>query len=178
MGIPSNRRPVLAERIAMLLSIAVGILPAAGCGKAPPVAPPALPPITIAAPPETKIKASMSIITGADVNPDASGRASPVVVRIYQLRTDALFTSADYFALLGDDQMVLGQELISRDEFTLVPSEKKAVDVAVSNDTRFVGAFAAFRDNRNSQWRALIPAPRRGFSVAVERGRIVLTPQE
>jgi type VI secretion system protein VasD len=159
------------------LALVVGAI---SCGKAPPVVPPALPPITIAAPapPETKVKASMSLVAGADVNPDTSGRASPVVVRIYQLRTDALFRSADYFALLGDDQMVLGRELISRDEFMLVPSERKAVDVTVSNDTRFVGVFAAFRDNRNSLWRALIPAPRGGFSVAVERGRVVLTPQE
>jgi type VI secretion system protein VasD len=153
----------------------------AACGKTPPLAPPAapqIPSITISAPVEAKVKAAMNIAAGADVNPDASGRPSPVVLRIYQLKTDALFSSADYFALLGDDQMALGQELISRDEYTLVPSERRSVDVVVSNETRFVGAFAAFRDNRNAQWRALIPAPRRGFAVSVERGRIVLTSSE
>lgn len=169
-------------RCASLLAIGLAsALAGAACGKTPPFTPPAapqIPSITIAAPVEAKIKASMNIAAVADVNPDASGRPSPVVLRIYQLKTDALFSAVDYFALLGDDQMALGPELISRDEYTLVPSERRSVDVVVSNETRFVGAFAAFRDSRNAQWRALIPAPRRGFAVSVERGRIVLTPSE
>jgi len=138
--------------------------------------PPALPPITIAAPPETKTKSAMTLAASADANPDANGRASPVVVRVYQLKTDAAFKGAEFFALYDDDQKVLGQELISRDEFVLAPSEKKTIDVAVSKETRFVGALAAFRDIRNAQWRGLVVAPQRSsLNVAVERARIVLS---
>ena len=143
------------------------------CGKP---QPPALPPITIAAPPETKTKSAMTLAATADTNPDANGRPSPVVVRVYQLKTDAAFKGAEFFALYDDDQKVLGQELISRDEFVLAPSEKKTIDVAVSKETRFVGALAAFRDIRNSQWRGLVVAPQRSsLNVAVERARIVLS---
>ena len=118
----------------------------------------------------------MTIAASADANPDGTGRPSPVVVRVYQLRTDAAFTSADFFALYDDDQKVLGQELISRDEFTLAPSESRVIDVAVSGDTRFVGAIAAFRDIRNAQWRAAVAAvPQKAMTVAVERTRVVLT---
>jgi type VI secretion system protein VasD len=117
----------------------------------------------------------MTIAAGADANPDASGRPSPVVVRVYQLKTDAAFAAADFFALYDDDQKVLGVELISRDEFVLAPSERRTLDVTVSGDTRYVGAIAAFRDIRNAEWRALIPAPRAGLTVAVERARIVLS---
>jgi len=144
------------------------------CGKAPP--PAALPPITIAAPAESKTKSAMTLAASADTNPDANGRPSPVVVRVYQLKTDAAFKGAEFFALYDDDQKVLGQELISRDEFVLAPSEKKTIDVAVSRDTRFVGALAAFRDIRNAQWRGLVVAPQRSsLNLAVERARIVLS---
>ena len=147
---------------------------ATGCGKAPPPLPPP-PSITIAAPPDARVKAAMTLAASADANPDATGRPSPVVVRVYQLRTDAAFVGADFFALFDDDQKALGQELISRDEFVLAPSEQRMLDVTVSGEARFVGAVAAFRDIRNAQWRGLVPAPKNGLNVAVERARIVLT---
>ena len=157
----------------LFVCASVVMVAAAACAKAPP---PALPPITIAAPPETKTKSAMTLAASADTNPDANGRPSPVVVRVYQLKTDAAFKGAEFFALYDDDQKVLGPELISRDEFVLAPSEKKTIDVAVSKETRFVGALAAFRDIRNAQWRGLVVAPQRSsLNVAIERARIVLS---
>ena len=144
-----------------------------------PAAPPAVPTsITITAPPEAKIKAAMTVAAGPDANPDSAGRPSPVVVRVYQLRTDAAFSKAEFFTLFDDDQKALGQELISRDEFVLAPSEKRTLDVSVASETRFVAAIAAFRDIRNAQWRAVIPASRGALSVVVERARVVLSVTE
>lgn len=117
----------------------------------------------------------MTLAAAADTNPDATGRPSPVVVRVYQLRTDAAFAGADFFALFDDDQKVLGPELISRDEFVLAPAEQRTMEVTVSDETRYVGAIAAFRDIRNAQWRVLVPASRKGLAVAVERARIILS---
>jgi type VI secretion system protein VasD len=163
-----NRRP---SKYCVIPALPL-MLAAAACGKAPP--PPALPPITIAAPAETKTKSAMTLAASADTNPDATGRPSPVVVRVFQLKTDAAFKGADFFALFDDDMKVLGPELISRDEYVLAPAEKKTIDVVVSRETRFVGALAAFRDIRNAQWRGLVPAPRGGFNVTIERARVVL----
>jgi type VI secretion system protein VasD len=160
-----------------IVLVTILVVSGIGCGgKAPPPAPAAAPPsITIAAPVEAKIKAAMTIVAGKDANPDGGGRPSPVVVRIYQLKTDGAFSAADFDALYDDDQKTLGIELISRDEFVLAPAERRTLDVAVASETRFVGAIAAFRDIRNAQWRALIPAPRTGFNVSVERARIVVS---
>src|SRR5687767_13746109 len=139
------------HRFAVVSTLVVAFA-AAGCGKAPPEV---APPLTIAAKPDARVKAPMTLTASADANPDASGRPSPVVVRVYQLRTDAAFNGAEFFALFDDDQKVLGAELISRDEFVLDAPDRRTIDVTVSGDTRFVGAVAAFRDIRNSQWRAL-----------------------
>jgi type VI secretion system protein VasD len=154
----------------------VGLLAAAAaCGKAPPPPPPA---ITIAAPADAKIKAPMTLAVSRDANPDANGRPSPVVVRVYQLKTDGAFRSAEFFALFEDEQKVLGPELITRDEFVLAPAEQRTIDVSLAADTRFVGAIAAFRDIRNSEWRVLLPTPKKGLTVNVERTRIALSAVE
>jgi type VI secretion system protein VasD len=154
------------------LTVAVA-LPA--CGKAPPPVPPAAPVITIAAPPDARVKATMTLSASADANPDATGRPSPVVVRVFQLRGDGAFSAADYFPLYDDDKMVLGPELITRDEFVLNPGDRRSLDVTLAADTRFVGAIAAFRDIRNAQWRGLIAAPRSGLTISVERARIAVS---
>jgi len=157
-----------------LVSACVATLAVVACAKIRPPKPVATP-LTIAASPEAAVKAPMTISTSADINPDANGRPSPVVVRVYQLKTDAAFTAAEFFALFDDDKKTLGPELISRDEFVLGPAERRTIDVAVASETRFVGAVAAFRDIRNAQWRVLVPAPRKGLTMAVERARVVLT---
>jgi type VI secretion system protein VasD len=166
------RHMICRHRPYLLAWTVVGVLAAAACAKAPPPAPP--PSITIAAPPDARVKAPMTLAASADTNPDGTGRPSPVVVRVYQLRTDAAFTGADFFQLFDDEQKVLGAELISRDEFVLAPAERRTLDVTVSGETRYVGVVAAFRDIRNAQWRGLVPAPRKGLTVTVERARIVL----
>ena len=166
MSFRRHRFAVVSAGVAACLAVACA-------KKAPEPAPPAL---TIAAAADARVKAPMTIAAAADVNPDGAGRPSPVVVRVYQLRTDAAFTSADFFALWDDAQKVLGQELISRDQYDLDPSEKQVIDVTVSGDTRFVGAIAAFRDIRNAQWRTAVAAvPQKAMNVAVERTRVVLT---
>jgi len=116
------------------------------------------------------------IAAGADANPDATGRPSPVVVRVYQLKTDASFNGAEFFALFDDDKKVLGAELISRDEFVLTPAERRTIEVVVSDETRFVGAIAAYRDIGHSQWRALAAAaPRKGLNIEVGRASVSLS---
>jgi type VI secretion system protein VasD len=165
----------LSSRLTLAFAL-FALLAAGACAKAPPPAP-TLPPITIAAPPEARTKSAMTVAAAADTNPDGSGRPSPIVVRVYQLKTDAAFKGADFFALYDDDQKALGAELISRDEYVLNPSERKTIDVTVSRDTRFIGALAAFRD-RNAESRVLVPAPRGGFNVTIERARIVVSAVE
>lgn len=163
-----------SSRLDLVFALAA-LLGGGACAKAPP--PPALPPITIAAPPEARTKSAMTLVASADTNPDRSGRPSPIVVRVYQLKTDAAFKGADFFALYDDDQKVLGAELISRDEFVLNPSERKTIDVTVSRDARFIGALAAFRD-RTAESRALVLAPRGGLNVTIERARVLVSAVE
>ena len=156
-------------------ALAAMVLSVVGCRKPPPVVAPAPAPITIVAAPEAKTKTSMTLTATADINPNDARRPSPIVVRVYQLRTDAAFTSASFRALYDDEKATLGAELITRDEYELGPNERREVEVTLATDTRFVGAIAAFW-NTDAEWRALTAVPRGAFAIAVERARIVVMP--
>lgn len=117
-------------------------------------------------PPPPPPKATLIVATRSDVNPDTSGRASPVVVRVYQLKSDSAFTGAGFFNLFDDERKVLGPDLIARDEYELVPGERRTLEMAPPADMRFLGALAAYHDVRNSNWRALLPVPKNGLGNA------------
>ena len=113
----------------------------------------------------------MTLTAAADVNPDRNQRASPVVVRVYQLRSEAPFQAAQFDPLYEDDRKTLGEAFLTRDEFTLGPGQRQVIEVTLASDTRYVGVLAAFRDLTNpaTVWRVVVPTPKR--SLAVDRRR-------
>jgi type VI secretion system protein VasD len=116
----------------------------------------------------------MTLDVSRDVNPDANGRPSPVVVHVYQLRGDAAFQRVEFFDLMDDSVKALGEVLISRDEFSLQPGERRMLDVTVANEAAFVGVAAEYRAFRTAEWRAIVPAPRQAFTVSVEKARVAV----
>jgi type VI secretion system VasD/TssJ family lipoprotein len=147
------------------------------CAKAPPpTAAPPPPPLTIAAAPDAKVRLPMTLSATADVNPNARGNPQPIVVRIYQLRSDQAFLKADQQELFDDEQKVLGQEFIGRTEYLVDPSQKQTQEINFAKEAVYVGVAAAFFDIRNAQWRQVLFTPRKGMSVAVERARLTVTP--
>src|SRR5260221_414744 len=51
-----------------------------------------------------------------DLNPNVNNEASPLVVTIYQLRSDTAFNNADFFSLYDHPSDTLGRDLIDRKE--------------------------------------------------------------
>lgn len=91
-----------------------------------------------------------------NINPDRSGRASPVVVWVFELASRAEFEAADYFALVDQDGSYLGEDLISRTEYQLDPGKAIPLKKELSSNTRVLGVVAAFRDIDNARWRSTI----------------------
>lgn len=127
-----------------------------------------------AAKPPKPVQTKAVLTASADVNPDSSGRPSPIVVRIYQLRGDTEFNRADFFTLYEKDKETLGASLIGRDEKTLFPGQRLETDLPLSPETRFVGAIAGFRDLPQSRWRALIGAPEKTLLKTLSTQRITV----
>lgn len=98
-----------------------------------------------------------AVIQAAEtLNPDASGRPSPVVVRVYELRSSSIFENADFFSLYEEEAATLGPDLIAHDEMEIQPGQGLKYDKALDPATRYVGVIAAFRDLENARWRDFV----------------------
>jgi type VI secretion system protein VasD len=108
-----------------------------------------------------------------DVNPDIRGRASPLSVRLFELRSVATFQSADFFALYDRDQATLGADLLGREEMIVKPGEAQTVTRKANAETRVLGVIAAFRDLERSVWRvsASVAPPAEGNRVTGANSR-------
>jgi len=105
----------------------------------------------------TLIQAQLA--AGPDVNPDGNGRASPIVVRVYDLKSVAAFESADFFSLWDKDQATLGGDMTGKDEFLMKPGEQRGFQRSPQNGAAFLGVVAAFRDIERARWRVTFAVP-------------------
>ncbi len=91
-----------------------------------------------------------------DVNPDLRGRASPLDVRLFELRSASVFEAADFFALYDRDQATLAADLLAREQFVVQPGETRSVSRPARPETRFLGVIAAYRDLERAVWRVTV----------------------
>ena len=96
---------------------------------------------------------TIDVLAAANLNPSASGRPSPVVVRIYELKAAAPFESADFIMLFDKDQATLGAELVQREEMLLRPGETKKLGMTLPADAKAIAVLAAYRDLERARWR-------------------------
>jgi type VI secretion system protein VasD len=144
----------------LLLGFA-GLLALAHCAPAPPP-PPVL---------------NLTITGTTGQNPDASGRASPVAVRVYQLSGTAKFSQADVFGLMNNEAKVLGsEEATSSMEFLIAPSETKKISVDLKPMVSAIGVAVLYRDIDHAQWRSTAAANAHGpTDLTATAGRLALT---
>lgn len=142
-GVVLIRETGLAPQRRHLLGIGVAgavVLLGAGCSSAPKVA-----------------SVAGSIQAAADLNPSVSQRPSPLLLRVYELKTAAGFNQADFMALYQSDAATLGADMVSREEFTLQPGETRPYNKQLGPETRFLAVFAGFRNLEKARWRVAVP---------------------
>ena len=121
-------------------------------------------------------KAVIHITASNDINPDISGRPSPVVVRIYALKNDDIFNTADFFALYENDKSILGDTMTAREEVELAPGDSVKMEKEFSMDTTHVGVIAAYRDLDHATWRGSIATPKNKTTpIDISVGRLTLS---
>jgi type VI secretion system protein VasD len=126
-------------------------------------------------------KVDMRIVAGGDVNPDDNGRPSPVVVRVLELKSPAVFESAEFFALYQFETQTLGADLVASEEFEFKPGDVQDLKFALKPDSNYVAVLAAYRQLDQVNWRMVLPLTikhknqltvllnRRGVEVATQR---------
>ena len=147
---------ILDRHLAAMLAAAVLL---GACASKPP--PPASVAGTIAASPE--------------VNPSASRRPSPILVRVYELKSAAAFNGADFMSLYQRDQASLAADMLAKEEYTLSPGESKTFAKTLAPDTRFLGVVGAYRDLEHAKWRSVVPiTPNKPQKVTITAGELAI----
>jgi len=103
--------------------------------------------------PHEPLQMNLTVNAATTVNPDDQGRAAPIVVRVYELKTDNAFKAADYFSLHDKDKTVLADDLVKRDEFMLRPGEHRTIRRTTDPATTTLGILAEYRDLPHTVWR-------------------------
>ncbi|WP_087020900.1 type VI secretion system lipoprotein TssJ [Thaumasiovibrio subtropicus] len=119
--------------------------------------------------------ATLNFKVSEDINPDMNGRASPLVVKVYELSSRTVFDNQDFFALYESPEKALGGDLVMRDEYSFSPGADASYEVSMQASTRYVGIVAAYRDIDNAHWREVIeidPTGYNTFNVNLEKLRI------
>jgi len=91
-----------------------------------------------------------------DVNPDLNGRASPVVVKVFELSSRTLFDSQDFFSLYDEPKNVLGPDLMVKNEFEFAPGSQHKYELSLSPGIRYAGILVAYQDIENARWREVV----------------------
>lgn len=115
-----------------------------------------------AAPPPPPASLSLTITGGADQNPDPSGHAASVAVRIIQLASTATFSRADVFALMNREQATLGADDLGSEEVLVSPGQTVTVSHPLKPGTNALGIAVLFRDIDHATWRLTAPVPSTG----------------
>lgn len=113
---------------------------------------------------------TVSLSAAANVNPSPSGRASPVSVRLYTMRSLGSFRTSDFFAVRGGS---FGGQVIDSRTVSLRPGTSRAVTMNAGTDGAFLGVAAGFRDISSARWRATTSlGSKQRLSVSVRRASV------
>jgi type VI secretion system protein VasD len=144
-------------RFVVRASLALGsICVLAACSGLPPV--------------KEQTRLQMRVETSSRTNVDEKGRAAPVMVRVYELKSASAFENADFFSLQSDAKSVLGEDALVTDEFILRPGSTQDIRRRAHPNAVAIGVLVGYRDLGKAVWRTvyrLPPAPDAGWYRAL-----------
>ena len=103
------------------------------------------------------------LIATETVNPNRDGRASPVTVVVFHLKSADAFMSQDFFNLYDKDSGVIDADLIQRIDMQVQPGQTLPMASEFDPETTHIGVLAAFRDIDNAKWREIIALPEKSL---------------
>ncbi len=154
------------KRRAMILSFTglVSLAAVSACGSKPPPPPP---PTTL----------SIQVTAAPDVNPDGTGVAAPLRIRIMQLADTGALSQADFFAFDADPAKALGPDLLGSQDMVLKPGQTVTVTPEAKPDVKFIAVVGAYYAIDKARWRAWVrvkPHTANTITVTLKGAEIVM----
>jgi type VI secretion system protein VasD len=92
--------------------------------------------------------------------------ATPMAIKILQLRDDSLLRNSVYDLLDKDPAKALRSTYIRDDDYQLRPGQFKFIPfTAIDPETRFVAVIADYRNQENATWSQVLRIPPRGQHI-------------
>ena len=123
----------------------------------------------------------LALASQANVNPDHTGRPSPVIVKVFEMRSDLAFNQSDFRLLFESPVKALGADLLAMDEMVLVPGEARRIEYAPVFGTMYLGVIAGFRQMDRAVWRLVAPIDfedRSSVGVELRDASLLLIPPD
>ena len=98
-------------------------------------------------------KLEIAVVGNTKLNTDNMGRSFPVLVKVYELKSDNVFKSADFFSLQSNDKAVLHDDLLHKSEILLRPGKNAVIKKMLSPEASAIGVVAEFRELTFADWR-------------------------
>jgi type VI secretion system protein VasD len=100
-------------------------------------------------------KVNWRVYASESLNADERGRALPLVVRLYKLKSPDAFLHAatDTFGDTAKEKAVLGDDLVGVREIQLIPNQHHEATDKVAREARYVGIVALYRNALTGRWR-------------------------
>ncbi|WP_019613343.1 type VI secretion system lipoprotein TssJ [Psychromonas ossibalaenae] len=131
---------------------------------------------------DAPLQMQVNIEAANNINPNIDSLASPLEIRIYQLKDSEAFNQAVFIDLYNDDQGVLKADLLSKRNLdSLLPAEKRQVTLPLITETKFVAVIAAFSDYRKAKSKAIVqiePGKPASVDVRIDGINVSITGQE
>lgn len=116
------------------------------------------------------------------INPDESGRSSPLVVRVFELKDARQFQTEDFIGLFQDSRERLGGDLVAERRLReLTPGIDQQEILQLDPSVKYIGLLAEFVQYENAQARLVFPVePNRTTEkiIWVNKTRIQLADEE
>lgn len=119
-----------------------------------------------------KTKIDIYLTSTDRLNPDVNNRPSPVVVRLYELKSPVTFENSEFFSLYQQPEQALALDLVSQEELELRPGSERHLKLSIQPGSRYIGVLAAYRDLAAARWQQVM------MINESKRNRIALTLDE
>jgi type VI secretion system protein VasD len=120
----------------------------------------------------------LNITTENNLNKNANGHSTPVILIIYQMKSNLTFNTADFFSIYKNSNAVLGDDLISKEPFVVLPNKTQDVSLKIDKAAQYLGIIAAFQNINNSKWRESIQLTSKMKDISIKLENSNLTVEE
>lgn len=100
----------------------------------------------------------IDFVVDGDINPDELGVASPLFIRLYELKSMKMMKKADFIDMYERDKEVLGSDLVTQHKLKhFKPGESRTEHFVLDKKTQYVSLYAEFLNYKDSRFKLIMP---------------------